>query len=297
MLKDFTKLNTFLTVIETKSFSKASKKLGISQPAVTQQIKLIEDYLKHTIVIRKKSGIILTPQGEELKKIALKLRKAIDSAEKDLSKIISDQLPFRIGACPLVGEYMLPTVLSKKVVSFESEINVTIGDCDLMEQALVDKKIDVALISTRHYLENIEYKEWGDDEIVIFSNQKLPESVTPKELANYSWIYREEGSRSRKNLQEFIESKDMDCSSLIKIEAVYNNITAIKNAIINASKEGKQYVSLCSKVTIQDELENHKLFTTKVKGWSFNRKLYLATLASRRNNKDAKHLLELLKAK
>ncbi len=45
MLKDFVKLETFLTVARERSFSKASAKLGISQPAVTQQIKFIEKYL------------------------------------------------------------------------------------------------------------------------------------------------------------------------------------------------------------------------------------------------------------
>ncbi len=295
MLRDFTKLNTFLTVIETKSFSKASKKLGISQPAVTQQIKLIEDYLKHKIVIRKKSGIILTPEGEELKKIALKLRKIIDNTEKDLLKIISDQLPFRIGACPLVGEYMLPSLLANSAEAFSSEANIIVDDCDQLEQDLVDKKVDVALIASKYYLEGVEYKEWGQDEVVIFSNQELPETITPKEIADYLWIYREEGSRARKNLQEFIESKGMDCADLINIKAVYNNITAIKNAILKAPKDGKAYVSLGSIATIEDELASKKLFATRVKGWSFNRKLYMATLASRRNDANAKKLLDIIK--
>ena len=44
MLRDFAKLETFLTVVREKSFSKASAKLGISQPAVTQQMKYIEEY-------------------------------------------------------------------------------------------------------------------------------------------------------------------------------------------------------------------------------------------------------------
>ncbi|HHD77258.1 MAG TPA: LysR family transcriptional regulator, partial [Campylobacteraceae bacterium] len=55
MLKDFAKLATFLTVVKERSFSKASKKLGISQPAVTQQIKWLEDYLDNRIVERKKN--------------------------------------------------------------------------------------------------------------------------------------------------------------------------------------------------------------------------------------------------
>ena len=56
MLKDFTKLETFLTVVQEKSFSKASAKLGISQPAVTQQIKHIEEYLDTQIVERRKNS-------------------------------------------------------------------------------------------------------------------------------------------------------------------------------------------------------------------------------------------------
>jgi DNA-binding transcriptional LysR family regulator len=54
LLKDFTKLETFLVVVKEKSFSKASAKLGISQPAVTQQIKFIEEYLDSRVVERKK---------------------------------------------------------------------------------------------------------------------------------------------------------------------------------------------------------------------------------------------------
>ncbi|OQX50243.1 MAG: LysR family transcriptional regulator, partial [Epsilonproteobacteria bacterium 4484_20] len=88
MLKDFVKLETFLTVARERSFSKASAKLGISQPAVTQQIKFIEKYLAVKIIERKKNGIKLTPEGEELYKIATRLEKEIHSAEKDILKII-----------------------------------------------------------------------------------------------------------------------------------------------------------------------------------------------------------------
>ena len=54
MLNDFAKLETFLTVVREVFFSKASAKLGISQPAVTQQMKFIEDYLDVQIVDKKK---------------------------------------------------------------------------------------------------------------------------------------------------------------------------------------------------------------------------------------------------
>ena len=83
MLNDFAKLETFLTVVREKSFSKASAKLGISQPAVTQQMKFIEDYLDVQIVDRKKNGIKLTKEGQILHGIALKIEKCVNSAEKN----------------------------------------------------------------------------------------------------------------------------------------------------------------------------------------------------------------------
>lgn len=86
MLNDFAKLETFLTVVREKSFSKASAKLGISQPAVTQQMKFIEDYLDVQIVDRKKNGIKLTKEGQILHGIALKIEKCVNSAEKELLK-------------------------------------------------------------------------------------------------------------------------------------------------------------------------------------------------------------------
>ncbi|MFB1032169.1 MAG: LysR family transcriptional regulator, partial [Aliarcobacter cryaerophilus] len=94
MLNDFAKLETFLTVVREKSFSKASAKLGISQPAVTQQMKFIEDYLDVQIVDRKKNGIKLTKEGQILHGIALKIEKCVNSAEKELLKIMNKNTTF-----------------------------------------------------------------------------------------------------------------------------------------------------------------------------------------------------------
>ena len=93
MLKDFAKLETFLAIVKEKSFSKASKKLGISQPAVTQQIKWLEEYLDSKIVKRKKNGITLTKTGEDLYKVAQRLDRCVTNVERDIIKIINKDIP------------------------------------------------------------------------------------------------------------------------------------------------------------------------------------------------------------
>jgi len=85
MLKDFSKIETFFAVVKEKSFSKAAQVLGISQPAVTQQIKNIEAHLGAPIVERKKNGTKLTKEGKELYRIAKRLEKHIQKAEKSLA--------------------------------------------------------------------------------------------------------------------------------------------------------------------------------------------------------------------
>lgn len=89
MIKNFLKLEAFLIVTREKSFSKASKKLGVSQSAVTQKIKSIEKYLDCKIIERRKNGLVLTSAGEEFYKIAVKLEEEIISTEKDILKIIN----------------------------------------------------------------------------------------------------------------------------------------------------------------------------------------------------------------
>ncbi len=174
MLSDFTKLNTFLTVVKEKSFSKASAKLGISQPAVTQQMRFLENYLDAPIVDRKKNGIRLTKEGEKLYHIAQKIEKVISNSEKELLKIINKDITFVFGASNAIGNYILPTFLNDIKQKIDNDVSVTVSNSAEAIEKLKDKKIDMALIESPIFEDGIIYREWLEDEIVIFSNQKLP---------------------------------------------------------------------------------------------------------------------------
>nr|MBP3724022.1 LysR family transcriptional regulator [Campylobacter sp.] len=83
MLYDINKIYTFLAIVKERSFSKASKVLGISQPAVTLQIKRLEDALQTTLIIRKKNGILLTKDGEKFYQLCLKLDDTVSKFIKE----------------------------------------------------------------------------------------------------------------------------------------------------------------------------------------------------------------------
>ena len=284
MLKDFAKLQTFLMVIKEKSFSKASAKLGISQPAVTQQIKFIEEYLDTKIVERKKNGILLTKEGEDLYRIAQRLDKAISNSEKELLKIINKEFTFVMGASFAIGNYILPNYLSqiKKKIDNEVFMNVALSR-EIIEQ-LEDKKIDLALIESPVFNESMIFREWVEDELVIFSNQPLPKQLKADDLLEFDWICRDEHSHTRKITAEVFEEIGVQCNNF-SVMGVLSSPTAIKETILHADKNSQRpLVSVMSRHVIQEEIADGKLFEARIRNYKIDRKFYIVYLKERKHD-------------
>jgi DNA-binding transcriptional LysR family regulator len=284
MLKDFAKLQTFLMVIKERSFSKASAKLGISQPAVTQQIKYIEDYLDTKIVERKKNGILLTKEGEDLYRIATRLEKAIAGSEKELLKIINKDFTFVMGSSYAIGNYVLPNYLAeiKKRINNNVYMNVALSN-EIVDQ-LEDKKIDVALIESPIFRDGIIYREWVLDELVVFSNQPIKKQLTAEDLMKFDWICRDEHSHTRKLTSEVFEEMGVQCNNF-NVLGVLGSPTAIKESILHADKNSERpVVSVMSRHVILGELKDGKLFEARLKNYKIERNFYIAYLKERKHD-------------
>lgn len=287
MLKDFAKLETFLIVVQERSFSKASAKLGISQPAVTQQIKYIEEYLDTKVIERKKNGVQLTKDGEKLLAIALRLERAVATAEKEMMKIIKKDLSFNIGASFTIGNYILPSCLERIKEMVKNDVFVKIDSSEQVIEALIEKKIDLALIESPIFKENIVYREWLEDELVLFSNSPLPKTVKKEDLASYFWVCREWGSNTRRIINETLDDIGIDCTTF-DIKGVVSNSTGVKHTVLKAplfpQESPRPTVAILSKYVVQDDLNRQRLYESKIRGCKLKRKLYLAYLKDRKND-------------
>ena len=284
MLRDFAKLQTFMMVIKEKSFSKASAKLGISQPAVTQQIKYIEDYLDTKIVKRKKNGILLTKEGEDLYRIVQKLEKCIQNSEKELLKIVNKEFTFVIGSSYAIGNYILPNYLNQIKERIENEVYMHTEFSDKIIEELEDKKIDIALIESPIFIEDAIYREWLDDELVFFSNQPLPRNLKKEDLESFDWICRDENSHTRKLLSEAFEDIDVSCSDF-NVIGVLSSPTSIKETILYSDPNTERpLVSVMSHHVIKNEVKAGKLYEARLKGHPIKRKLYIAYLKDRKHD-------------
>lgn len=280
MLKDFGKIETFLAVVREKSFSKASRKLGISQPAVTQQIKLLEDYLNIQIVDRKKNGINLTKAGEELYRVFLKLEKHVLNTEKEVLKLVNKEMLFVLGASPVIGNHVLPKFLNDIQKEISNSVMIKVSHANELTEGLLNDKIDIALIESPTFHPNIAYREWMDDELVVVSRSPLPKILKKEDLFTFQWICREEESNTRKIIYEMFEKIDVDCKTF-KLKSIATSATMIKETLLQSpldANEEMPTVSILSKCMIEEEIKRETLHVAKIKGIQLMRKFYICYL-------------------
>ena len=285
MLKDFVKLETLLTVARERSFSKASAKLGISQPAVTQQIKLIEKYLACKVIERKKNGIKLTNEGEELYKIATRLEKEILSSEQDILKIINKEITFRLGASFTIGTYIIPgQCLNTIGEAINNSVNLDIDRSDHIIEKLKDRKLDVGLIESPIMDQDLVYREWLEDELVVVSNVPINKTLKTEELYDFDWICRDEGSHTRKVVQEVFEELGVSCKSFNVLSEVSNTTSVLQTLKKSDRNPAQPVVSILSKYAIMDEVANGELFEARLRGYTMSRKFFIVYSKENKHN-------------
>ncbi len=294
MIKDFTKLETFLVVIKEKSFSKASAKLGISQPAVTQQIKYLEEQIGAKLIERRKNGVRLTKEGEEVYKIAQRISKCIQNAEQELFRVIDKKLTFILGASFTIGNYILPNIISEIKKIIQNDISIKIGVSEEIVDNVLDKKYDLGLIESPIFKEGLIYREWMEDELVLFSNTKLPRYVRTEDLYRFNWICREEGSHTRRMVAELFERLGVSCKKFNVIGEVSSS-TAVVNSVLRSPIDKEHpTVSIISRYAIEDEVKQGRLFEAKIKGEKIKRKFYICYLKERKNDPFLTNIVEQL---
>ncbi len=285
MLKDFVKLETFLTVARERSFSKASAKLGISQPAVTQQIKFIEKYLACKVIERKKNGIKLTNEGEELYKIATRLEKEIISSEQDILKIINKEITFRLGASYTIGTYIIPgQCLNTIGEAINNSVNLDIDLSDNIIEKLKDRKIDVGLIESPIIDPDLIYREWLEDELVVVSNVPIAKTLKTEELYEFDWVCRDEGSHTRKVVQEVFDELGVSCKSFNVLSEVSNTTSVLQTLKKSERNPEKPVVSIISKYAIMDEVANEELYEARLRGYTMTRKFFIVYSKENKHN-------------
>ncbi|OCR16872.1 transcriptional regulator [Helicobacter pullorum] len=292
MLYDFTKLRTFMIVVKEKSFSRASMKMGVSQPAVTQQIKHLESYFNTKIIVRRKSGIGLTKEGEELLLIASKIDKILHSHQKEIMHNIHRKEAVKIVCSPTIGNFILPTLLPKLTKEVYPNIQYSISTSlkaieDLQCGGNGAGEIKMALIESPIFREDIVYREWLEDEIILASTAPLPRVIKEEDLFAYEWINLSLGTHKFAAIKNYLEKLEIEVDKL-KISKQFETYQEVKKYLLRESqkksKRAKRYMAFLPYLYIKDELQKKQFYYSKIRGLKLKRRMYLAFCKEDRND-------------
>lgn len=247
------RLLTFLTVAKTKSYTKSAEVLNITQPAVSQHIKFLEEEYGVKLVKKCGRGIELTEEGLILLQYAEKIEalyRALEMKLKNKSSIIKK---YNLGASMTIGGYVLPHILAEYKKIYENiNILLQVNNTEEILEKLINGKLDFALIEGPFDKNKFKYKKLKDDELVLaVSNENKfakETKVSIKDILSGSLILREKGSGTRKIFENKIIELGYSLNDLNGCMEI-GSISAIKSLI-----ELNLGYSVISKETIKKEI-------------------------------------------
>lgn len=276
MNKDYNLYYTFYVVAKYKNITRAAEHLYISQPAVTQSIKTLENNLGATLFIRTKKGVTLTEEAEILYKYVEEGFTFIENGEKkfkELKNLMNGTL--KIGASTTVTENIILPIIEKykeKYTNISISINNNLTEelIKLLKNGTVDILV-LNLPTIEHKdIEIIPFMEVNDSFVVGKKLKDLTlQSTSIKNLLNYDFIFQKSPSNTRTYLNNFLKIKNINLNP--KYEVV--SFSLVKN--MTKSGLGIGYLT---KEFIESELKNKELFLLKTKENIPSRKIGIAYL-------------------
>jgi len=269
------RLKLFYTVAQLKSFTRAAQVLNLTQPAITFQIKNLEDHFQTRLFYRDANKISLTPSGRVLYKHVETILGEYEEAKKEIAKV-SGKLrgEIRIGIASLLGKYLLP----KLIGHFKSEhslieIMMLVGNSGKLVQELKEHALDLVIVSEPITAQHFIVRPFLDDELVVIINPYHKwanrDFIDVDDLLTESFVDREKGSGTREVFKNFLSTQNIGIKNLNVIMTLGGS-EAVKSAI----ESGVAY-GIVSKMAVRREIEMGLLKQVKIKDVVLKRKFLI----------------------
>jgi DNA-binding transcriptional LysR family regulator len=272
---DIQKIETFLAATENLSLSETAKQLHLSQPAVSHQIKSLEQELEVTLFIRSNTGLQLTEAGRLMLPWARRLLHDTRNLREMMSSLNEEVIgELRIACSTTAGKYILPQLAGRFCQQYPG-IRVRILACG-PEQAtleLLEGEAHIGVVSSEIDDTSLESQEFFRDTItlIVSANHRwaLRKFIDPGELLEEKMIMREETSGTRKIMLTELAKHDISLEDL-DVFLELGNAEAIVRTV--AAGYGISFVSSLASAC---PLERGNVIDLPVSGLDLERKAYM----------------------
>ena len=269
-------MESLVNLVEERSFSRAAKKMCLTQPSLTKHIQNLEEETGARVVERKNTGATLTPEGKILYECAKRMFRQIDEAGEKILRIReSESGTIYIAASSIPATYILPRVLKTFKDNYSGiQCHVKASDSDSAFGMILDNEAEMGFVGreiAHRQLNTIPL--WKDRLVLIIPASHRwhgREKVSPDEVSKEPFVSRERGSATRKVLEEYLrENTNLDLSGF-NIACELGSSEAIKEAVLDGLG-----VSIISIHAVKREMESGLLLEIPIKDCSIERNFYM----------------------
>lgn len=225
------RLQTFLTLCETRNYTKTAQKLNMTQPAVSQHIQYLENYYQVVLISEKGKNFSLTEEGIALQEYVRTLKANSERILPLLHRIKNHVKPLNFGATLTIGEYTVPPILNQIFKEDpETSISMVVENTLVLQEMLWDGKIDFALLEGHFDKNQFEYNLISNETFIGVcspENKVASKANDLEELLEQNLILRESGSGTRDILEHALYNQNLGINDF-KRKLEIGNMNAIK---------------------------------------------------------------------
>lgn len=263
-------MKIFVAVCKANSITLAAKKLYISQPAVSNTIKELENYYGVHLFDRISKKIYLTEAGKLVYNYALHINSLFEELETSIKN--SDTIGrLRIGSSITIGTHFMPNYISKFKLKFPNiQTFVTIDSSDIIEKLVIKNELDFALIEGVIHSEDIISRDFINDELIVICNPQNPllqkEVVSIEDLSTQNFLMREKNSGTRELAESILLLHN------ISLNPIWESSST--EAIVNGVSKGIG-ISILPLQLVQDFIHRNQISRLDVSGLNFKRQYHI----------------------
>ncbi|MHB1566259.1 MAG: LysR family transcriptional regulator [Acidiferrobacter sp.] len=253
------RLQVFHTVARLLSFTKAAETLHMTQPAVTFQVRQLEEFFNTRLFDRTHNRITLTVAGDRVFEYAdriLALYGEMNIRVRDITGEVAGVL--LIGASTTIAEYVLPGLLGEfqgrhPDVRIRLSVSNSLGIVHMVES----NAVDIGIVESPVTNKNLAVEICWQDQLVFICPPHHPFAkarvVPVRDLPELPFLAREEGSGTREVISDYLAENGIDWNDL-NLSMEFGSPESVKSAV-----EAGLGVSIVSKATVAKELKLHTL--------------------------------------
>ena len=288
---DISLLETFTLVADLRSFSDAARRLGLTQPAVSFQVKALEKELGADLIDRSRGRVRLTPAGRTAYDHARKILADREEMIADIPRTtgeVAGQL--RIGASTIPGELLLPPVLAEFKDDYP-EVTVTLDITDSADVArmVAEERVELGFMGMRPDTP-LKAKKFAEDRLVVIVPPRHPlyrrKKIELADLASEHWVVRSESSGTRDKSEKALKKAGIPPAELDIVARMGSN-----QAVLSAVAAGMG-IAIVSDLSASEPAKWGMFSAVNVAGDELVREFYAVHAVDRPLSKAAEEFLK-----